>query len=222
MIKNITSLSNSFRRALISFNINRGFALELDLAKLSEVTKTKAQFSQSDINTSIIAVQLLFDGKPLSISPGAICYANIKITGKYEPIINECEILDAQNAVIKIQLSSDALKNVGEALFEIVISGDDKKIVSPKVSYTVVESFDVQNGVPAENEITILDTLINRTSASITEISELNDTIKSNEEQRIENENRRIEAYATMVQTYNNQVVISTEEIDNIIKNALS
>lgn len=222
MIKNITSLSNSFRRALISFNINRGFALELDLAKLSEVTKTKAQFSQSDINTSIIAVQLLFDGKPLSISPGAICYANVKITGKYEPIINECEILDAQNAVIKLQLSSDALKNVGEALFEIVISGDDKKIVSPKVSYTVVESFDVQNGVPAENEITILDTLINRTSASITEISELNGTIKSNEEQRIENENRRIEAYATMVQTYNNQVVISTEEIDNIIKNALS
>lgn len=222
MIKNITSLSNSFRRALISFNINRGFALELDLAKLSEVTKTKAQFSQSDINTSIIAVQLLFDGKPLSISPGAICYANIKITGKYEPIINECEILDAQNAVIKIQLSSDALKNVGEALFEIVISGDDKKIVSPKVSYTVVESFDVQNGVPAENEITILDTLINRTSASITEISELNGTIKSNEEQRIQNENQRIEAYATMVQTYNNQVVISTEEIDNIIKNALS
>lgn len=222
MIKNITSLSNSFRRALISFNINRGFALELDLAKLSEVTKTKAQFSQSDINTSIIAVQLLFDGKPLSISPGAICYANVKITGKYEPIINECEILDAQNAVIKIQLSSDALKNVGEALFEIVISGDDKKIISPKVSYTVVESFDVQNGVPAENEITILDTLINRTSASITEISELNDTIKSNEEQRVENENRRIEAYATMVQTYNNQVVISTEEIDTIIKNALS
>lgn len=222
MIKNITSLSNSFRRALISFNINRGFALELDLAKLSEVTKTKAQFSQSDINTSIIAVQLLFDGKPLSISPGAICYANVKITGKYEPIINECEILDAQNAVIKLQLSSDALKNVGEALFEIVISGDDKKIVSPKVSYTVVESFDVQNGVPAENEITILDTLINRTSASITEISELNGTIKSNEEQRIQNENQRIEAYATMVQTYNNQVVISTEEIDNIIKNALS
>lgn len=222
MIKNITSLSNSFRRALISFNINRGFALELDLAKLSEVTKTKAQFSQSDINTSIIAVQLLFDGKPLSISPGAICYANVKIAGKYEPIINECEILDAQNAVIKIQLSSDALKNVGEALFEIVISGDDKKIISPKVSYTVVESFDVQNGVPAENEITILDTLINRTSASITEISELNDTIKSNEEQRVENENRRIEAYATMVQTYNNQVVISTEEIDTIIKNALS
>lgn len=222
MIKNITSLSNSFRRALISFNINRGFALELDLAKLSEVTKTKAQFSQSDINTSIIAVQLLFDGKPLSISPGAICYANVKITGKNEPIINECEILDAQNAVIKLQLSSDALKNVGEALFEIVISGDDKKIVSPKVSYTVVESFDVQNGVPAENEITILDTLINRTSASITEISELNGTIKSNEEQRIQNENQRIEAYATMVQTYNNQVVISTEEIDNIIKNALS
>lgn len=222
MIKNITSLSNSFRRALISFNINRGFALELDLAKLSEVTKTKAQFSQSDINTSIIAVQLLFDGKPLSISPGAICYANVKITGKHEPIINECEILDAANAVIKIQLSTDALKNVGEAVLEIVIAGDDKKIVSPKISYTVVESFDVQNGQPAENEITILDTLINRTSASITEISELNDTIKSDEEQRVENENRRIEAYATMVQTYNNQVVISTEEIDTIIKNALS
>ena len=222
MIKNITSLSNSFRRALISFNINRGFALELDLAKLSEVTKTKAQFSQSDINTSIIAVQLLFDGKPLSISPGAICYANIKITGKYEPIINECEILDAQNAVIKIQLSSDALKNVGEALFEIVISGDDKKIISPKVSYTVVESFDIQNGVPAENEITVLDALINKTSASATVINNLNATISSNEEQRIQNENQRIEAYATMVQTYNSQIVISNEEIDTIIATALS
>lgn len=52
MIKNITSLSNSFRRALI--------ALELNLAKLSGVTKTQAEFSQSDVNTSIIAVQLVF------------------------------------------------------------------------------------------------------------------------------------------------------------------
>ena len=221
MIKNITSLSNSFRRALIAFNINRGFALELDLAKLSGVTKTQAEFSQSDVNTSVIAAQLMFNGKPLSVPSGAICYANVKITGKHEPIINECEILDAANAVIKIQLSTDALKNVGEAVLEIVIAGDDKKIVSPKISYTVVESFDVQNGQPAENEITVLDTLINRAAESVMATSNLNDTMNANENQRIQNENQRIEAYATMVQTYNNQIVISNEEIDTIIATAL-
>lgn len=221
MIKNITSLSNSFRRALIAFNINRGFALELDLAKLSGVTKTQAEFSQSDVNTSIIAVQLMFNGKPLSVPSGAVCYANVRVSGKYEPIINECEILDASNAVIKIQLSTDALKNVGEAILEIVISGDDKKIVSPKISYTVVESFDIQNGRPAENQITVLDTLINRVSQSLTETSDLNELMNANENQRIINENQRIEAYATMVQTYNNQIVISNEEIDTIIATAL-
>lgn len=221
MIKNITSLSNSFRRALIAFNINRGFALELDLAKLSGVTKTQAEFSQSDVNTSIIAVQLMFNGKPLSVPSGAVCYANVRVLGKYEPIINECEILDASNAVIKIQLSTDALKNVGEAILEIVISGDDKKIVSPKISYTVVESFDIQNGRPAENQITVLDTLINRVSQSLTETSDLNELMNANENQRIINENQRIEAYATMVQTYNNQIVISNEEIDTIIATAL-
>ncbi|MGM9544415.1 MAG: BppU family phage baseplate upper protein [Romboutsia timonensis] len=221
MIKNITSLSSSFRRALIAFNINRGFALELDLAKLSGVTKTQAEFSQSDVNTSIIAIQLMFNGKPLSVPSGAICYANVKITGKHEPIINECEILDASNAVIKIQLSTDALKNVGEAMLEIVISGDDKKIVSPKISYTVVESFDIQNGQPAENQLTVLDTLINRVSQSVTETSDFNELMNANENQRIINENQRIEAYATMVQTYNNQIVVSNEEIDRIIATAL-
>lgn len=221
MIKNITSLSSSFRRALIAFNINRGFAFELDLAKLSGVTKTQAEFSQSDVNTSTIAVQLMFNGKPLSVPPEAVCYANIKITGKHEPVVNECEILDASNAVIKIQLSTDALRNVGEAIIEIVISGDGKKIVSPKITYTVVESFDIQNGQPAENQITAFDTLSNRTVELITAVNNLNDTVNTNEAERISNENKRIEAYATMVQTYNSQIVISNEEIDTMIATAL-
>lgn len=221
MIKNITSLSSSFRRALIAFNINRGFAFELDLAKLSGVTKTQAEFSQSDVNTSTIAVQLMFNGKPLSVPPEAVCYANIKITGKHEPVVNECEILDASNAVIKIQLSTDALRNVGEAIIEIVISGDGKKIVSPKITYTVVESFDIQNGQPAENQITAFDTLANRTVELITAVNNLNDTVNTNEAERISNENKRIEAYATMVQTYNSQIVISNEEIDTMIATAL-
>lgn len=221
MIKNITSLSSSFRRALIAFNINRGFAFELDLAKLSGVTKTQAEFSQSDVNTSTIAVQLMFNGKPLSVPPEAVCYANIKITGKHEPVVNECEILDASNAVIKIQLSTDALRNVGEAIIEIVISGDGKKIVSPKITYTVVESFDIQNGQPAENQITAFDTLANRTVELITAVNNFNDTVNTNEAERISNENKRIEAYATMVQTYNSQIVISNEEIDTMIATAL-
>lgn len=221
MIKNITSLSSSFRRALIAFNINRGFAFELDLAKLSGVTKTQAEFSQSDVNTSTIAVQLMFNGKPLSVPPEAVCYANIKITGKHEPVVNECEILDASNAVIKIQLSTDALRNVGEAIIEIVISGDGKKIVSPKITYTVVESFDIQNVQPAENQITAFDTLSNRTVELITAVNNLNDTVNTNEAERISNENKRIEAYATMVQTYNSQIVISNEEIDTMIATAL-
>ena len=191
------------------------------MAKLSGVTKTQAEFSQSDGNTSTIAVQLMFNGKPLSVPPEAVCYANIKITGKHEPVVNECEILDASNAVIKIQLSTDALRNVGEAIIEIVISGDGKKIVSPKITYTVVESFDIQNGQPAENQITAFDTLANRTVELITAVNNLNDTVNTNEAERISNENKRIEAYATMVQTYNSQIVISNEEIDTMLATAL-
>lgn len=158
-------------------NNTRGFLMDLEFNNLDKNFMSNAKFSTGDLNTSIIIVRVLLGGKPILLKEDTYVYVAIMKNNK-AVAMNECKILDHENGVIVIPLKTQSLDIAGENKFEVVIRhSDDEKLVSPKVSYMVYESFESKIEGPSENEISIFDNLVTQLKILKNEVSEAKDGI---------------------------------------------
>lgn len=160
MIKNLNELRQDFRDVLELNNI-RGYALSLEFNNLSRTIKTSAQFTQSDINTSVISVQLINEGAPIVLEKSTLVYVNVKRNDN-TTCRNECTVLDGNTGAIVISFNQKSTEIVGATEFEVVIiSKGNKKLLSPKVAYKVFESIDAFSEVPTPEDVKIVDIMLN-------------------------------------------------------------
>ena len=225
MIKKLNEISEVFEQRLLTNNI-RGYAVTLDLEKLNETLTTEARFAVGDINTGVISAQLRLNGEPVVLAEDTLVYANIETPAIdfafSEYLYQTCEVLDGNLGIVLLRFKTQAMKNEGIHRLEYVIQpSDQEKLISPKIKYEVFESLDSHQSEPAEDEIGVATALISEVAGTNVTIQTQEEIRVANETARIENDKLREQKLQETMEIYRTQVVISTEEIDTIIANAL-
>ena len=142
-------------RALEENNI-RAYFLEVDFKDLSREYNTGFQFAKGEVNSGFICFKLLYGESGIILKRGCTVYANIrKTTG--ETFKSNLSVLDYQNGIVLLSLSSQVLSIVGVDRLELAVIIDEEKTISPKIKYKVYESFDGDDKVDAENHPPLLD-----------------------------------------------------------------
>ena len=143
-------------------NNSRIYPFVLDMKKLTLIQDTEAVYSTNDVNTSIILIQLTIDGQPLDLTETTV-YSVIEKPDKFL-VINNCEVVDVINGGVKLLLTTQSISTQGKCLFEIVVNrkGDTKKLVSPKLVFTVNQALEVGEIVESSNEFGVIIELIKK------------------------------------------------------------
>ena len=142
-------------RALEENNI-RAYFLEVDFKDLSREYNTSFQFAKGEVNSGFICFKLLYGERGIILKRGCTVYANIrKTTG--ETFKSNLSVLDYQNGIVLLSLSSQVLSIVGVDKLELAVVIDEEKTISPKIKYKVYESFDGDDKADAENHPPLLD-----------------------------------------------------------------
>lgn len=142
-------------RALEENNI-RAYFLEVDFKDLSREYNTGFQFAKGEVNSGFICFKLLYGESGIILKRGCTVYANIrKTTG--ETFKSNLSVLDYQNGIVLLSLSSQVLSIVGVDRLELAVIIDEEKTISPKIKYKVYESFDGDDKTDAENHPPLLD-----------------------------------------------------------------
>lgn len=223
MVLKLNNISKTFEQNLIRNNI-RGYALTLEFESIDKEVDTDAKFSRGDLNTSVVAVQLMFRGEPIVLEENTNVYANIARTdGKI--FTNDCEILDAQNGCILISFKTQSIGSVGVNRFEIVLKHSDmEKLISPKVKYTVYQAIDSELNFPAEDEISVLDGLINNVKTLQKEVGDFLFTSDSTFKSKIQEISDLITTSNISIEEAINRMNITVQDwfdskVDSIVEN---
>lgn len=214
MIREINVISSGFREVLERNNV-RGFALSLEFNTLSKVIKTNAEFSVSDINTNMFAIQLLNNGSPIVIEESSILYVNVE-RADGTIVTNKCEVIDGEIGAILIKFSKLSNEIVGTNRLEVVvIHTNNEKIVSPRVSYKTFQSIDSYYEYPDQESVDVLDILVDEVVSLKNSVINTNSTLEQEmaerqlvyaqineaEQLRISNELKRQESHESIKAT---------------------
>lgn len=195
MLKEINSIGLEFRRSLEKNNI-RGYAMSLEFESLGKTMTTKAKFASGDRNSSFLAIQLLNNGSPIILEEDMIIYANVARPDS-TLITNKCQILDGEIGAILVAFSPVVMEVSGTHVMDITLRySDDKKTISPKLSFNVFQSNDSSYKEPDESEVNILDVLVKEVITLKESVIDVGDRIIQESEERkvIEAENDLKEA----------------------------
>lgn len=119
----------------------RGYSLELDFGDITQVVETDMVFSNGDLNTNIIEFDLKQDGQVIQLDAAATVHATVLRTDG-NVVIYPGEIMDASGGKVKIILHHSA-RTPGIEYMELVVSNTKTtKLISPRISYTVIDSLD--------------------------------------------------------------------------------
>ena len=222
MIREINVISSGFREVLERNNV-RGFALSLEFNTLSKVIKTNAEFSVSDINTNMFAIQLLNNGSPIVIEESSILYVNVE-RADGTIVTNKCEVIDGKIGAILIKFSKLSNEIVGTNRLEVVVMHtNNEKIVSPRVSYKTFQSIDSYYDYPDQEDVDVLDVLVDEVVELKNSVINTNSTLEQEmaerqlvyaqineaEQLRISNELKRQESHESIKAT---EELITTKE----------
>ncbi|MDK0668829.1 hypothetical protein P5F12_13675 [Clostridium perfringens] len=195
-------------RALEENNI-RAYFLEVDFKDLSREYNTGFQFAKGEVNSGFICFKLLYGESGIILKRGCTVYANIrKTTG--ETFKSNLSVLDYQNGIVLLPLSSQVLSIVGADRLELAVVIDEEKTISPKIKYNVYESFDGDDKTDAENHPPLLDSEDLRLL-----ITELRKEVESNRVD-IEDLLEKTSSNLKLIQSNGNKIASNTSEIEKI------
>ena len=143
--------------------MSRGYEVKLGRVKIDFTRQTgqtisnSIVFSEGDIGTSLIEVELLNNDKIINLEGYQIAVNIIRKDKTH--IVSDCTVLDSSMGLIEIELSVDALI-VGVNNIEIVLIKEGRQLTSPPISYRVIDSLLTGYEVEISNEYPILLTLI--------------------------------------------------------------
>lgn len=195
-------------RALEENNI-RAYFLEVDFKDLSREYNTGFQFAKGEVNSGFICFKLLYGESGIILKRGCTVYANIrKTTG--ETFKSNLSVLDYQNGIVLLSLSSQVLSIVGVDRLELAVIIDEEKTISPKIKYKVYESFDGDDKTDAENHPPLLDSEDLR--LLITELRKEVEVNKVN----IEDLTEKTGSNLKLIQSNTTKISSNTSEIEKI------
>ena len=195
-------------RALEENNI-RAYFLEVDFKDLSREYNTGFQFAKGEVNSGFICFKLLYGESGIILKRGCTVYANIrKTTG--ETFKSNLSVLDYQNGIVLLPLSSQVLSIVGADRLELAVVIDEEKTISPKIKYNVYESFDGDDKTDAENHPPLLDSEDLR--LLITELRKEVEVNKVNIEDLTEKNGSNLK----LIQSNTTKISSNTSEIEKI------
>lgn len=217
MIKALNTLNQDFYNVL-EYNSIRGYAISLDFNSLSKTLNTQAYFSQSDINTSMIAIQLLNDKNPIILDESSIVYANIE-RADGTVVTNKCTIVDASIGAILISFSTLANEIAGTNMFEIVVRhAGNFKLVSPKVSYKIYDSIDYYYNEPTDEEVNVIDVLVDEVVSLKNTVINTNTIINEEmiERELIEQSRQESEAIRELQESARQSSILEIKEAEQV------
>lgn len=184
----------------------KNYSLDIDFLDYSKNRNVSNNivYSDADINSTFINATLYLQGEIINLTDCVVTVGVKDLDDK--SVVNTCEIISATEGKIKIPFTTSLLPKVGFSKFDISITKEDKKIVSPSFAFRVLESVTDDDYYESSPTYDILITLLSQVQGALDDINataeiveELNITISENEEkrkdnelQRIENENQRI------------------------------
>ncbi|HCU2611103.1 TPA: hypothetical protein OUK91_000675, partial [Clostridioides difficile] len=180
------------------------YFLEIDFSEYENrknVVK-KMIYSENDINTAFINVQLKNNGKIINLSNYDVI-ANIwKNTGN--KVNTPCDIVNAESGEIEVPLTREALKNAGVNPFTIMIINSEGSLESPRFYYRVEEGFVNDDDIENSDEFGVLVLLISQVkevlkdnNILVTRVENLENLIEEQEEIRNTHEITREENEST-------------------------
>ncbi|EQG92230.1 hypothetical protein QKK_2049 [Clostridioides difficile DA00191] len=138
------------------------YFLEIDFSEYENrknVVK-KMIYSENDINTAFINVQLKNNGRIINLSSYDVI-ANIwKNTGN--KVNTPCDIVNAESGEIEVPLTREALKNAGVNPFTIMIINSEGSLESPRFYYRVEEGLVNDDDIENADEFGVLVLLISQ------------------------------------------------------------
>ena len=178
---------------LKKYSINIDF---LNYENKKDVTRNIV-YSKGDLDTAFVQATLLVGGKIIDLE-GCNVTVNIK-NNEGKSIVNACEILDGKKGSVLIPFTTTALSNLGFNKFEVVVTSNNKQIVSPMLDYRVVDNISDKDSIEGTNEYGVLVVLLKQvedvlknTKDTEDRVNILESTLTANEEVRQSNENTRI------------------------------
>ena len=97
-------------------NLNRKYEFSMNVEQLDSVFSTGAKFSTKDVKTGELHIQLTKSRNIINLNE-TLCYANI-LKPDGEVIAHECEVIDVEKGIVKLDLVTDAMNQPGLYNFE--------------------------------------------------------------------------------------------------------
>ena len=192
-------------------NLNRKYEFSLDMKKLDTQFQTGSKFSTQDVKTSEMYIQLTQNNLPMNLENSTV-YANIdKPSGA--KVLHQCEILDENKGIVKVDLSVQSICEQGVYKFEIVAINENEKIVSPTMTYESYKSLGDNELVESSNEFNALDKALSEVKQIDVKFNNVNNKIDS----EIEKVNVQLDTIEIQKAT-KVEVDIERKRIDNLTK----
>lgn len=129
---------------------------EIDIDTMKETQSTNILFNQGDLNTAKLIIRVLHNGETLNLSGYAVRIALMKVDGKR--VYQDCEIVDAQNGLVEVILTTQSLAAAGKVEGELSLSfGGNKKMISTKFSFQVEKSIMNSSAVESMNDLSVIE-----------------------------------------------------------------
>ena len=191
-------------------NLNRKYEFSLDMKKLDTQFQTGSKFSTQDVKTSEMYIQLTQNNLPMNLENSTV-YANIdKPSGA--KVLHQCEILDENKGIVKVDLSVQSICEAGVYKFEIVAINENEKIVSPIMTYESYKSLGDNELVESSNEFNALDKALSEVKQIDVKFNNVNNKIDS----EIEKVNVQLDTKANKIETANIQ-----QQVNNLVLGAV-
>ena len=125
-------------------------------------------------------------------------------------VIQNCEIIDEENGIVVIDLTSQCLSAIGEVVCELVIQSGTQVLYSPRITYTVVDNLFDEVDFVSTDEYPILNQLIEKVK-----------NVEKNETTRVENEEQRVNEFEIIKKDYESyrNVMISESNVASLQNN---
>ncbi|HBH3652756.1 TPA: phage tail protein [Clostridioides difficile] len=171
------------------------YFLEIDFSEYENrknVVK-KMIYSENDINTAFINVQLKNNGKVIDLSNYDVTVNIWKNTGN--KVDAPCNILNAKDGEVEVPLTREALKGAGINPFTIMIINSEGSLESPRFYYRVEEGLVNDDDIENTDEFGVLVLLISQVKEVlkdndilVTRVENLENLVEEQEEIREANE----------------------------------
>lgn len=170
-------------------NLNRKYEFSMNVEQLDSVFSTGAKFSTKDVKTGELHIQLTKSRSIINLNE-TLCYANI-LKPNGEVIAHECEVIDVEKGIVKLDLVTDAMNQPGLYNFEIVVTNSEEKLVTPTMQYQCYESLNDGDKIESSNEFGLLEKALIKVDLLRSEFEALYENLERNESTRVSNESIR-------------------------------